>query len=83
MNKKSVDVRNGAFWLRQLLGETLLFLKKKELDTVRSEYVEIVNASEISIVIDEIYYVWNKSDIETVPKKNTVNISAVYLLTMI
>ena len=39
------------------VGSKLLFIKK--IDTVRFEYGEIVNASEILIGIDNIYYVWN------------------------
>ena len=40
------------------------------LDNVRSEYGDIVNASEISNGIDEIYHVWNESDNENAPDKN-------------
>ena len=47
----------------------LMLLKKKELYHVWYEYGEIVNASEISKVIYEIYDVWNESDNETVPEK--------------
>ena len=56
---------------------------KTVLCTVWSEYGEIVNFSEISIGIYKIYDVWNEYEIETVPEKNVVNISAVCLLMMI
>ena len=42
---------------------------KTNLDHFGSEYGEIVNDSEISNSIDEIYDVWNKSDNENIPDK--------------
>ena len=61
MNKLSVHVRDGAVWLNSCWKKHLCYFKKK-IDTVRSEYGEIINASEVSNVIYEIYDVWNKSD---------------------
>ena len=56
MNKLFVNIINGAVLLKQFLGETLLLFKKY---IVRSEYGEIVNASEILNGIYEIYDFWN------------------------
>ena len=39
------------------------------MNTVWSEYGEIVNASKTSIIIYEIYDVWNESEIETITEK--------------
>ena len=41
-------------------GRKITFLSKKELDVIRLKYGEIVNSSEISNGIDEIYDVWNQ-----------------------
>ena len=54
--------------IKTVVGRQLLLFIKK-LDTFRSKYGEIVNASKISIGVDEIYDFWNESDIETVPEK--------------
>ena len=81
MKKISVNVINGAVWLKQFLGETLLFFFFK-IDNVRSEYGEILYFSDISNGIHEIDGVWNESNNETVTGKNTVNITAVFLLMM-
>ena len=59
--------------------EKLLFLLKDNY----SAYGKFINASEISISIDEIYDVWNEYAVETVSEENTFNISAVCLLMMI
>ena len=64
--------------IKDVLVETLLLFQKK-IDTVRSEYGEIVNDSEISNGIDEIYYVWNESGNETVPDKKCVNYHSSFL----
>ena len=66
MNNLSVILINGSVWLKCLLGETLFsfFLR---LDNVRSEYGEIVNASEIPNNIDEIDDFWNESYNDNVP----------------
>ena len=66
MKKFSVNLRNDVVWFKQCLGETLLSFQKK-LDHVRTEYVEIVNASKISKGKDEIDDVWNESNNEKVP----------------
>ena len=57
-------------FIKTVDGRNINVFSKKGLDTVRSEYGEIVNASEISIRIDKTYDVWNESDIEGVPGKN-------------
>ena len=56
-------------FIKTVDGRNINVFSKKGLDTVRSEYGEIVNASEISIRIDKTYDVWNESGIETVPVK--------------
>ena len=56
---------------------------QKELFKVRSEYGEILNASEISNGIYEIDDLWNESVNENVHDKNAVNITAVFLLIII
>ena len=47
MKKITFNVRNGAFWLKGLFVGTLQSFQNIELDVVRFEYGEIVNASEI------------------------------------
>ena len=69
--------------IKSVVGKKITVPSKRELDTIWSEYGEIVNASEISIGIDKIYDVWNESDIETATEKHAVDISAVCLLIMI
>ena len=69
--------------IKSVVGKKITVPSKRELDTIWSEYGEIVNASEISIGIDKIYDVWNESDIETVPEINAVNITSVCLMMMI
>ena len=59
MENPSLNVINGAVWLKHLLVGTLNFFSKIELDNVLLEYGEIVNYSEISN-FDEIYDVWNQ-----------------------
>ena len=55
--------------IKSVVGKKITVPSKRELDTIWSEYGEIVNASEISIGIDKIYDVWNESDIEIVQNK--------------
>ena len=52
--------------IEKVVGSNISILSKKELDVVQLEYGEILNSSEISNGIDEIYDVWNKSNNETV-----------------
>ena len=52
-------------------------LSKTKLDTVHSEYGEIVNVSGISNSIAKIYDVWNESDIEQFLIKDAVNVTSV------
>ena len=67
----------SQFGLRSFLEKHYCSLKKK--DNLRSEYGEIVNSFVISNGIDEIYEIWNESDIEIVFEKIVLNISALCL----
>ena len=83
--KYKKTVSNCNKWrslIKTVVGRNINFLSRK-LDHIRTEYGEIINASEISISIDKIYDDWNEYDIETVSEENKLNISAVCLLMMI
>ena len=45
--------------IKTVVGRNITVLSSKKINIFQSEYGEIVNAYEISIGIDEIYYVWN------------------------
>ena len=77
------EYKKWRSFIKTVVGRNITALSKKELDNVQSEYVEIVNASEISNGIDEIDDVWNEADNEIIPDKNAVNITVIFLLMMI
>ena len=66
--------------IKTVFGRNVTVVKKNHL---RTEYGEIINASEIPNGKDEIDDVWNESGNEEVPDKNAVNITKVCLLVMI
>ena len=81
--EKSVsECKKWRSLIKKVVGRNITVISNV-LDSVRSDYGEIINASEISISIDKIYDVWNESDIETATEKHAVDISAVCLLIMI
>ena len=63
------------------MGETLLPFQN--IYCVRTEYGEIVNASEIPNGKYEIDNVWNESDNEKVPDEKEANTTTFFLLMMI
>ena len=64
--KTVIECKKWRSLIEKVVGSNISILSKKELDVVQLEYGEILNSSEISNGIDEIYDVWNKSNNETV-----------------
>ena len=70
MKKKPVSKCNKwCSLIKLVVGRNITLPSKKELDNVQSEYGDILNVSEISNGIDEIYDVWDEYDYEKVTDK--------------
>ena len=70
-------------FFKTVVVRNIKVLSKQEYDHVQSEYVKIINASEISNGDDAIADVWNKHNPEQVTGKNMVNNKTGFLQMMI
>ena len=70
--KTVLECNKWRILVKIFVGSNIKVLSKTELDHVLLEYGEILNYSGISTG-DEIYYVWNQSDVGIGLKKNAEN----------
>ena len=61
------NIKNLSVFVRNVVGRNITVLSEKWYDHVRTEYEEIINASEISNGDDAISDVWNEYNTEKVP----------------